>query len=338
MAIQHTLSAKEQEKLHQFLIELMGGRTLVLLGSRANEAWLARETFAENMYELAGLDPEATSLLANLILARHKVSHYGKDPDLLKLLKLLDGFPLALEVILANLARQTPTEVLTALQSGDTTLQAGKGQARTENILRCVDYSYSNLAPDIQSLLLCLAPFTSVIFQPTLDWYITALKQQPALSSLPFERWQEVIQGATDWGLLMEDTDVPGFLRLQPVLPYFLRTRLSPPEYEKMRNAIEKAFRELYDQLGPEMRSLLNSKDPQERQIGQLLVRMEYENLSTAIRLALDAQVSILGPYNPLSEYVDRIQAPQQGLAFAQSILQRFNALPNRSTYWSTGI
>jgi tetratricopeptide (TPR) repeat protein len=338
MAIQHTLSPKEQEKLHQFLIELMGGRTLVLLGSRASEAWLARETFAENIYELAGLDPEATSVLANLILARHKVSHYGKDPDLLKLLKLLDGFPLALEVILANLARQTPTEVLTALQSGDTTLQAGKGQARTENILRCVDYSYSNLAPDIQSLLLCLAPFTSVIFQPTLDLYVTALKQQSALASLPFERWQEVIQGATDWGLLTADTDIPSFLRLQPVLPYFLRIHLSTPVYEKMRNAIELAFRELYDQLGLAFRQYLNSKDPQERQIGQVLVRMEYENLSTATRLALDVQVSILGSYNTLSNYINGIQAPQQGLVFAQTILQRLNTLPKETLIGPLGV
>lgn len=193
MAIQHPLSPKEQDKLHHFLIELTGGRTLVLLGSRASEAWLATETFEQNVYELAGLDPEAASLLADLILARHGATHYRKDSDLLKLLKLLDGFPLALEVILANLTRQTPTEVLTALQSGDTTLQAGKGQAPTENILRCVDYSYSNLSPDIQSLLLCLAPFTSVLFLPTFDIYITALKQQPALATLPFERWQEMI-------------------------------------------------------------------------------------------------------------------------------------------------
>jgi tetratricopeptide (TPR) repeat protein len=338
LAIQHTLSRSEQEKLHQFLIEVTGGRTLVLLGSRGGEAWLAKETCEENVYELAGLDPEAASFLADRVLERNGASRYRQDGDLLKLLKVLDGFPLALEVILANLARQTPTQVLDALQLGEITLQAGNGQDKTENMLRCVDYSYSNLSSEGQSLLMCLAPFTSVLFLPTLDAYVMALKQQPALASLPLDRWQEVIEAATNWGLLTPDTDLPAFLRLQPVLPYFLRTRLSATERADTREAIETAFRELYKQLGPALRSYLNSKDPQEKQPGQVLVRLEYENLSTATRLALDAQVSILGPYSPLSDYINGIQAPQQGLLFAQTILTRLNTLPVETLTGTLGV
>lgn len=78
------------------------------------------------------------------------------------------------------------------------------------------------------------------------------------------------------------------------------------PEHEEMWKAVETSFRELYNQCGPAMRLLLNSKDPQERQIGQALIRLEYENLTTATRLALDAQVSILGPHNPLADYIDK--------------------------------
>src|SRR5206468_2372530 len=102
------------------------------------------------------------------------------------------------------------------------------------------------------------------------------------------------IQEAINWGLLSPDPDLPSYLRIQPILPYFLRTRLRVPEQAKIQVAIEIAFRGLYDQIGRMLYSLLQSKEPQERQVGQILVSLEYENLVTALNLALDAQVSIL--------------------------------------------
>ncbi len=339
LVIQHTLSPQEQRGLRSLLTGLVGSRTLVLLGSRGKEEWLAPGTFEDNVYELGGLDPEAASILVNSILERNGVTKYQNDPDLQQLLKLLDGFPLALKVILANLTRQTPKQVFSALQLGSTTLQPGKEQSKTENILLCIDYSFRNLSLDIQSLLVCLAPFTSILFLPVLDTYVTALKQQPVLVSLPFDRWQEMIQVAMNWGLLTSDAAAPGFLRLHPVLPYFLRRLYATGREEiEMRKAVEITFREFYDQLGPTLRLYLNSKDSQERQLGQAFVRLEYENLCTAIRRALDAQVSILGSYIPFADYIDRIQAPQQGLAFAQNIWQHLNAYPAKTLTGPLGI
>jgi hypothetical protein len=99
------------------------------------------------------------------------------------LLKLLNGFPLALEVVLPNLVRQTPAEVLTALQAGDVSLDdKHDSQKKTESIICCIDYSHSNLSSDAQALLLCLAPFTSVLWLDMLDRYTNRLKQQPVLS------------------------------------------------------------------------------------------------------------------------------------------------------------
>jgi hypothetical protein len=187
LAIQHTLPQAEQARLQSLLTDLVEGRTLVLLGSRGAENWLSNETFADNIYDLPGLDPEAASILADLILERHGATRYRQDPALRQLLKLLDGFPLALEVVLSNLARQAPQEVLAALQAGDVSLDKGDAQKKTESILRCIDYAHSNLSPEIQQLLLCLAPFTSVLYQPLLDAYTQFLRQQPLLAALPFE-------------------------------------------------------------------------------------------------------------------------------------------------------
>ena len=99
-------------------------------------------------------------------------------------------------------------------------------QERTENILLCIDYTYSNLAEEAQQLLLCLAPFTSTFFRPTLDQYVERLKEQPILADLPFEQWDKVVEEAERWGLLTADADIAAFLHVQPTLPYFLRHRL----------------------------------------------------------------------------------------------------------------
>ncbi|OQW90541.1 MAG: hypothetical protein BWK79_19585, partial [Beggiatoa sp. IS2] len=68
LAILHTLPPAEQAALQGFLAALHGGKTLVLLGSRSDEAWLAKGTFGGNVYALSGLDPEARTELANQIL------------------------------------------------------------------------------------------------------------------------------------------------------------------------------------------------------------------------------------------------------------------------------
>jgi tetratricopeptide (TPR) repeat protein len=348
LAIQHTLPENEQASLHSFLTDLARGHTLVLLGSRSGEDWLAKGTFDDNVYDLGGLDDEAASTLADRILERNNATQYRKDEqeqeNLKKLIRVLDGFPLALEVVLANLAQQAPAEVLEAMRAGDVSLdidkskQQGKNifEQKTESILRCIDYSHSNLSPEAQQLLLCLAPFTSVFDtnQAVVNSYTSHLKQQPVLASLPFERWPEVIREAQNWGLLSPDPAIPRFLRLQPIFPYFLRNRLHEPEQAEAKSAIEMAFRQHYDQIGGMLFLLLESKDPQEWQLGQTLTSLEYENLMTALNLALETQVSIYNLYFALSDYLDAIQNQQSGQVLDRTVL---NQLETYTTDKRTG-
>src|SRR5260370_7726058 len=68
LAIQHTLPADEQARLRSFLADLAKGRTLVLLGSRGGEDWLAKGTFEDTFYDLPRLDPQPPSTLADRLL------------------------------------------------------------------------------------------------------------------------------------------------------------------------------------------------------------------------------------------------------------------------------
>ncbi len=408
LAIRHLLDEGERAKLRDFVAGLAGGRSLVLLGSRGPERWLTDPATAWR-YELPGLDPEAATALAERILERYGVAHLSSDPahsaDLRHLLALLDGHPLALEVVLANLRHQTPGAVLEALQAGDEALDSptaddGRQTAsdaqpntqygirntspdtllaeKTSSILRCIEYSHSNLSPEAQALLACLAPFTGALNSGMLEVYSAKLREEPALAGLPYERWPEVLQEAVNWGLLTP-FDVAGnqYLRIQPIFPYFLRNRLNPTdptpalpaagrgliegwmegdptpalpilgrepiegsgerspsapptalppqrgelEGGGLRPAIERAFHRFYDDFGAALAQLITSKEAPQRRLGQALIGVEYENLMTAVRLALGDRALFWGAFNALEEFLDQTQDRQRRLELCRIVL-----------------
>ncbi|WP_420632265.1 tetratricopeptide repeat protein [Candidatus Leptofilum sp.] len=342
LSIQHTLDGAEQAKLRQLLGRLAGGKTLVLLGSRGREEWLWGDELTEQVYELPGLDGEAASDLAKLILQRHQADHYLADeaerPALTQLLKLLDGHPLALEIVLPNLSRQTPTELLAAFTEGDEGIdvQASNTQTfevsetskvsstglqdKTASILRCVEYSHSNLSPGAQALLACLTPFTGVFNADWLLQYTKRLQEQPALADLPFAEWETVLQEGLNWGLLTLHEIGGGYLRLQPILPYFLRQRLRDPAQAPFREAVEAAFCAHYDTVGSTLAQLIKSKELQERQTGLALTDLEYENLMTALKWALAKQGAFYDAYEALFRFLYEGQLHQQALEVSQLV------------------
>jgi hypothetical protein len=103
LAIPHSLDQKQREELCSSLAALAGGQTLVLLGSRGDEAWLAKDTFADNVHQLEGLDPEAASDLADAVLQRAAAQDRREESAFKELMALLAGYPLALQVVLPHL-------------------------------------------------------------------------------------------------------------------------------------------------------------------------------------------------------------------------------------------
>ncbi len=314
LAIPNTLPPEEQNALTDFLAVLAGGKTRVLLGSRGDETWLAKDTFHDNVYGLSGLDPEAASDLGERVLERHGATQYRENEDLQKLLTLLDGYPMPIEVVLGNLARQTPRQVLEGLQAGDVELDTG------DIIVRCIDYSHSNLSTEAQGLLSCLAPFTGVFNTLGLKDYTEKLKQQPPLARLPYDRWDTILKEAQNWGLVNPQQDISALLHLQPIFPYFLRTRLQ--DQPEVRGAIETAYREYYSEYARKLNDLMKSRKPEEKQGGQWLAGIEYENLFNALQFALNAQESILLPFLVLSGYLDTRHDEERGLTLGKAVLQ----------------
>ncbi|NJL40967.1 MAG: hypothetical protein HC899_32735, partial [Leptolyngbyaceae cyanobacterium SM1_4_3] len=105
-----------------------------------------------------------------------QIERIRQSEDFQKLMKLLAGYPLAMEVVLGNLRRQSAAEILAGLDAADVNLDSSTGD-KTASILKCMDYSYNHLSSDAQRSLLCLAPFSSFLDRQALSLYLRELQK-----------------------------------------------------------------------------------------------------------------------------------------------------------------
>ena len=330
LAIENTLDLQEQEKLRDFLRRLVGGKTKVVLGSRNREAWLDK-VLRGAVYELQGLDREAREVLAGKILAQQmrdagKIERMLQSDDFRRLMKLLAGYPLAMEVVLGNLRRQSAAEILAGLDAADVNLDSGSGD-KTASILKCVEYSHSNLSPDAQKLLVCLAPFSGFLDRTDLPQYAQQLQRLAPFAEYRFEQFDGAVGEAIDWGLLSPmDADNPQLLTIQPVFPYFLKTKLNQLD-AATREALFEGFKTHYQGLAGYYNQLMDSKEPRERQMGILFCKWEYENLYNALQICLEKQERV-GIFSCLDTYFQRTSDIQSGLKLATSVAQALKSYP----------
>ena len=329
LAIQNTLPSEERQKLKDFLERLVGGKTKVILGSRSQEDWLKERTFEQNVYQLKGLDWEARTLLAQKILERNvrgnRIEQIKEDEKFQRLMKVLAGYPLAMEVVLANLKQQSPGEVLEGLQAADVAMDSGS-EDKTRSILKCVEYSYSNLSPDGQRLLLCLAPFTGFIHRRDISVYGKELEKLEPFKDYPFDQFDLAIEEAINWGLLSPNPDNPELLTIQPVFPYFLKAKLKELD-EETQEALEEGFKNHYVELGNSYYQWMESKEAKKRQWGIFLCSLEYENLYNALLLCLKKHETV-GIFFCLNKYLELIKDFATKLKLAEFVWEAQQAYP----------
>jgi tetratricopeptide (TPR) repeat protein len=315
-AVPNTLGAQERERLHGFLRGLAGGETLVLLGSRGPEAWLAAGTFGDNVYELPGLDPEAASSLSNRILVAHGAEGHREDPALVRLLDFLGGYPLAMEVVLPNLASQSPGELLEALGSG-APLDSEDLSAR---LLHCIDYSYGNLAPEMQGLVVGLAPFVGVIDSKLFPTYIKYMVQLPRFSNVAPDQWTALLDAMTGWGLLTPDADLPWFLHIHPLLRYFVARKLDELNDPALLDSLDFSHFGLFLNSCRHLVEMLYGATEQ-RNIAEPIAEREQENLRKAVEYGTRSNLPFEWIFATISLSLEYRGAHHEGTAYCERIL-----------------
>ena len=322
-AIPHALDPSEQAQLKTLLARLHGGKSLVLIGSREGEAWLAPGTFDNNVYLLPGLDHQAASTLVDRILRRHSATGWLHDDAereaLNDLVDLLGGYPLPMTVVLSTLATATPSGVLAELKAGGTSPDPG-GQ-----IIRAVEYSHGKLDPALQAALLLLAPFTNVIpTGPALGYYHDLLLQDASIQAMNPDSLDAAISEAVRVGLATPHPKIKNMVHVQPVLPYFLRARLRQQDH--LLAAITEAHYQHYNAIGPGLGQLLISRDdPQARATGQATTRAEYANLTAALNHGLETGQLIMILIRLLEEYLDQTKQQLARRKLLDDVLARYS-------------
>jgi len=186
------------------------------------------------------------------------------------------------------------------------------------------------LSPDAQKLLLCLAPFSGFIDRTDLPRYAEQLRQLEPFAEYRFEQFDGAIQEAIDWGLLSPiNADNPHLLTIQPVFPYFLKTKLNQLD-GATREALSEGFKNHYRGLARSYNQLMNSDEPQERQKGILFCQWEYENLYNALQICLKKQESF-NIYSCLDNYLDLISDTQNRLKLSEFVCKILEVYPLES-------
>jgi tetratricopeptide (TPR) repeat protein len=248
---------------------------------------------------------------------------------------LLSGYPLILQVVLPNLAAKPAASVLSELQTGLAAIavQNRHRSSRCATPGRLGERNTSRPERSERRLRVPIAnPSVEVLRRPLeFALYAKELMAEPALAELPLARLGEVLETARGLGLLRRDEHNAVFLRPQPALAWFLTSRLAAPEQAARKAAIERAFRRLYDGYASALSQLQRAKEPEQRKLGFFLVEQEYTNLGTALRLALDQDESILGPYTVLSGHLDVLQDQRRGLELGETVLQALERRPSET-------
>jgi tetratricopeptide (TPR) repeat protein len=195
------------------------------------------------------------------------------------------------------------------------------GQDKTTSILKCVEYSHSNLSESAQQLLLCLAPFSSFIYRGGIPLYAEELKKLEPFKDYDFAGFDDAIQEAINWGLLSPIDDSNDILlSIQPVFPYFLQIRLNESAKE-IQSGLRSGFKNYYHGLVDAYQNSMRSRDPREKRLATFFCRLEYENLYNALQISLEKQES-LNIYFCLDKYFRVICDFQSMLKIAEEVTQ----------------
>jgi tetratricopeptide (TPR) repeat protein len=176
--------------------------------------------------------------------------------------------------------------------------------------------------------LLCLAPFSSFIDRSDLPNYEKQLQRLEPFKDFDFAGFDEAVQEAIDWGLLsLTDAGSDNLLSIQPVFPYFLQMRLNESTNE-IQSALQDGFKNHYRGLAYSYDQLMQSKDPQEKQLGTFFGRLEYENLYAALQTCLKKHESFTDIFCCLYRYFLIISDKQGMLKIAEDVNEVLETYP----------
>ncbi|NIM10731.1 MAG: tetratricopeptide repeat protein [Candidatus Aminicenantes bacterium] len=318
-AVGSRLEKKEQDKLAQVLKTLVRSGIKILLGSRADEAWLGKHTFKDSIYVLEGLDRVSRSYLAESILESISITADDRD-EYNHLMEILAGYPLAMEIILPKLGQRRAKELREMLTGAGIDL---KGEKDSEEIFKCINISFSLLSSRAKQAVLVFAPFTSFLNMKGLEVYLKELQAAPAFSHLTKGDMEDALSQGEKQGLLK--AVFPEHYSIQPVFPFFLGQQVEQVIDEAGKATLEKAFCHYMSVLANEYFALMKSKEAGQKQMGFMLFELDRENLAKALHRVLDNEGDFYPLYDIFGFFYHNHPIFQEAIKFLEEVVEKLD-------------
>ena len=266
---------EEQQELKDFLRALSGGATKVIITSRRDEEWLGR---CYQSITLHGLNKRDAAELAEKVLDRAGINRQRLKPyD--KLLNYLQGNPLAIQVILPELAYIEPDDLLAALQTGAAELpRDDRKQGREHSLTASLEYRLDRLDSSLRHRLGVLGLFQGFVNADMLAFICNDDSAPELLRRLNSDTWIRLLDQSAEIGLLHKVG--PGSYNIHPALPWFFHEILQTAYAEDME-WLEQRF---VDACG-DLSQILQQQLVTNAETAMTYMRFEEQNLRYAIHL-----------------------------------------------------
>ena len=271
---------EERRKLAEFLQALRGGKTRVLITTRKpEERWLG---VAYSLIELKGLAYRDAVLLANRILQTvgRKPEDFKDDENYPELLKLLQGHPRAMEVVLPQLRWKTPSAVIEELQHN---LEAYPGILDASS-----EYAFSQMPEEARKHLLLLSLFTSFVNLDILRIFVARCGEvyRAVIGEPPADAgdYEHIMNEAVQNGLISRLQN--HIYQLHPSLPPFLRHRFMESAGEGGVKKLDTEFIKFYADFAAQLYEEVRKANHKAVSI----VEIEELNFLRALRIAVKTE------------------------------------------------
>ncbi|HEV2987895.1 MAG TPA: tetratricopeptide repeat protein, partial [Candidatus Angelobacter sp.] len=159
--IEPNLRDSDRKLLAQFLDDLRGGASKVIITSRSPEDWLGPTRRFH--LPLGGLDREERWEYCQAILRDLGKTINHEDKDIVDLMDLLGGHPLAMRAILPRLEKLSAAQVLAALRSNLDSLKLDEEEEGQKSLYATLAFVEQSLAEELRPLLVLLGMHESFV-------------------------------------------------------------------------------------------------------------------------------------------------------------------------------
>ncbi|MCP4648017.1 MAG: hypothetical protein GY852_09850, partial [bacterium] len=225
--------------MQTFLGKIHGGRTRVIITSRSPEDWLDSE-LPVTRGSLEGLEQEEQWEYCEAVLNELNIRINRDDPNILELMKILEGHPLCIRIILTRLETCSAESLATDFHSSMSEL-GNSTNAVDAQLYSSLMFVKDSLCEDMQTMLIPLA-----FHERTVDFQLLAKMFQQMDEDWSEGKVRALLQTLACAGLVHELAEAPGIFQMHPVLTGFVRDmffkNLSPEIHDPLKGIFVDVF------------------------------------------------------------------------------------------------